>query len=53
MFGQGNDFPGQRPDHGDTLGRGPRHEIVVPAIRHAVFGGDFSVHREDYSNFYQ
>ena len=44
FFAQGRDFPGQRPDETNTVRRRAGNEVVVPLIRHSVYGSVLPVH---------
>jgi len=44
LFAQGRDLLGQRPDETKTVCRRAGNEVVVPTVRHLVYGCVLPVH---------
>ena len=44
LFAQGRDLSGQRPDETNPLRRRAGNEIVVPDLRHSVYGCVLPIH---------
>ena len=44
LFTQGRDLSGQRPDETNAVCRRAGNEVVVPTVRHSVYGGVLPVH---------
>src|SRR4030042_1146989 len=44
LFAQGRDLSGQRPDETNAVCRRAGNEVVVPTVRHSVYGCMLPVH---------